>query len=115
MKMYFLFIITICYHYKTILCCSGSPKAGSKGPSGSPGSLDLRDYSVNPEGPKGPPLPPDSLGETKPMWGRNFFLAKHLQQIHRNKDFCRMYGLGVMIHMTTSKVHLSIQIVLQMA
>ena len=71
MKIYFLFTITICYHYKKILCCSGSPKACSKDPSGTPGSLDSHVYLVNPEDPKGPPLPPDSLGETKPMWGRD--------------------------------------------
>ena len=73
MKLYFLFTITIFYHYKKILCCSGSPKACSKGPSGSPGSLDSRVYSNNPEGSKGLPLPidwpTDSSGETKPMWG----------------------------------------------
>ena len=68
MKIYFLFTITICYHYKKIQCCSGSSKAGSKGPSGSPGSLDSRVYSEDPEG---PPLTPDYLGETKPMSGCN--------------------------------------------
>ena len=39
------------------------------------------------------------------------FHAKHLQQIHWNKIFCRMYGLGITLTMTTSKLHLSIQIV----
>ena len=46
----------------------------------------------------------------------DFFLIpcyhpKHLQQIHWNKIFCNMYGLGMMLTMKTSKLHLSIQIV----
>ena len=35
----------------------------------------------------------------------------HLQQIHWNEIFYRMYGLGLMLIMTTPKVHLVIQIV----
>ena len=37
--------------------------------------------------------------------------ARHLQQIHCFKIFCRMYGLVVMLTITRSKVHLSILIV----
>ena len=37
--------------------------------------------------------------------------ARHLQQIHRNKIFYRVYNLGVMLDMTTPKVHVTIQIV----
>ena len=44
-------------------------------------------------------------------WSCPCYHARHLQQIHRNKNFCRMYGLGVMLDMTTPKVHLTIQIV----
>ena len=43
-----------------------------------------------------------------------FFIScyhlKRLRKIHWNKIFCGMYGLGVMLTMTTSKLHLSIQI-----
>jgi hypothetical protein len=39
------------------------------------------------------------------------YLARHLQQIHCFKIFCRMYGLVVMLTIPTSKVHLTILIV----
>ena len=38
--------------------------------------------------------------------------ARHLQQIHCFKIFCRMYGLIVMLTIPTSKVHLSILILI---
>ena len=41
------------------------------------------------------------------FWGWLFFIQcyypKHFQLIHWNKLFCRMYGLGVMLTMKTSK------------
>ena len=37
--------------------------------------------------------------------------SRHLQKIHKNKMFCRMYGLGVMLDIARPKVHISIQIV----
>ena len=38
-------------------------------------------------------------------------IIQDLQQIHRNKIFCSMYGLGVMLDIARPTVHLSIQIV----
>ena len=63
--------------------------------------------------------PDPKFSKTK-KWPRleaDFFLIpcyheKHLQQIYCNKIFGRMYGLGVMLTMTTSKLHILIQIVM---
>ena len=49
-----------------------------------------------------------NLGGQK--WSCPCYQTRHLQQIHWNKIFCRMYGLGVMLTMATSKLYLSIQI-----
>ena len=37
-------------------------------------------------------------------WSCLCYHKRHLQQIHRNKIFRRMYGLGLMLNMTTPKV-----------
>ena len=48
-----------------------------------------------------------NLGGQKWSW----YYLRHLQQVHRNKNFCRMYCLGVMLDIARSKLHVWIKIV----